>query len=48
MFGAMDDKLTERIENLDETEMSVSHLKNARTALSKYAKFIRSVIDQAD
>jgi|GEM_PF-1614804 len=48
MFGAMDDKLTERIENLDETEMPVSHLKNARTALSKYANFIRSVIDQAD
>lgn len=44
MFGAMDDKLTERIGNLDETEMSVNNLKNCRSALCKYAEFIKSVI----
>lgn len=44
MFRAMDAKLIERIDNLDETEMSVSCLTNARAALRKYAEFIHSVI----
>lgn len=48
MFTAMHNKLTERIEYYDETEMSRDVFYKARTALSKYAKFIRSVINQTD
>lgn len=44
MFSAMDGKLTERIENLDETEMPVASLMNGRTALRNYADFIRSIL----
>lgn len=44
MFSAMDAKLTERIKNIDETEMPVSRLVNARAALRKYAEFIKSLI----
>lgn len=43
MFNAMESKLTERIDNLDETEMPVASLKNCRAAIKKYAEFIKSV-----
>ncbi len=44
MFSAMDAKLEERIDNLDETEMPVDILENCRAALRKYAEFIKSII----
>ncbi len=44
MFSAMDAKLIERIDNSDETEMPVEILVNCRSALRKYAEFIKSII----
>lgn len=41
MFGAMDRKLTERINEMNETEMSLRQLENSRSALRKYAEFIK-------
>lgn len=43
MFDAIDDKLTERINEMNETEMSLGLLNNARTALRRYAEFIKSL-----
>lgn len=45
MFTAMDGKLTERINLMDETEMPVESIQNARTALRNYAEFIKSIIE---
>lgn len=44
MFSAMDAKLKERIDNLDETEMPVDSLENCRAALRKNTEFIKSII----
>lgn len=43
MFDAMDGKLTERIKEMNEAEMSLRFLENSRSALRKYAEFINSV-----
>lgn len=40
MFDTMNDKLTERIDSYDETEMNCEAFNNARSALKLYAKFI--------
>lgn len=45
MFTAMDGKLTERINLMDETEMPVDSIQNARTALRNYAEFIKSILN---
>lgn len=44
MFSVMDAKITDRLNNLDETEMPVGSLKNCRGALRKYSEFIKSII----
>lgn len=44
MFAAMDSKLTERIDNMDETEMPVASLENARAAIRKYSEFIKTLL----
>lgn len=44
MFSVMDDKISERINDYDETEMSRYALMNARAALSKYADFIKALV----
>lgn len=44
MFSAMDSKLTERIQWANDTEMPINDLQKGRTALRKYAEFIKSVI----
>lgn len=43
MFTAMDSKLTERIDNLDETEMPLDALKNCRSILRNYAALIKEI-----
>lgn len=43
MFDALDGKLTERINEKNETEMSLRQLENSRSALRKYAEYIKSV-----
>ncbi len=43
MFDAMDRKLTERISEGNETEMTLRQLENSRSALRRYAEFIRSL-----
>lgn len=44
MFSAMDSKLAERIDTANYTEMSEDGYRNARSALRKYAEFIKSII----
>lgn len=44
MFAEMNEEITERINAYDEEEMSRKVLINARSALRKYAEFIKSVI----
>lgn len=46
MFDAMDGKLTERINEMNETEMPLGSLNNSRTALRRYAEFIKSIVEQ--
>ena len=43
MFEALDDKLTERINEKNETVMSLRQLENSRSALRKYTEFIKSL-----
>lgn len=43
MFEALDGKLTERINDMNETEMSLRQLENSRSALRRYAEFIKSI-----
>ena len=43
MFEAMDGKLTERISEKNEAEMPLGSLNNARTALRRYAEFVKSI-----
>ena len=43
MFDAMDRKLTERIGEGNETEMTSRQLENSRSALRRYAEFIKSL-----
>lgn len=44
MFSAMNEKLTERINDFNETEMSREEFMIVRAALSKYAEFINCLI----
>lgn len=44
MFTAMDSKITERINTANYTEMSEESLLNCRTALRRYAEFIKYII----
>ena len=44
MFGAIESKLTERIDNIDETEMPIASLKNARSAIRRYNEFIQVIL----
>ena len=44
LFGILDFEIVERLDKLDETEMPVDGLENCRTALRKYAEFIKSII----
>lgn len=44
MFSKMDEKLTSRIDNYDETEMDRSALQNSRSALRLYADFIKETV----
>lgn len=43
MFDAMDRKLTERIYEDDEIEMTSRQFENSRSALRKYATFIKLI-----
>ena len=43
MFDALDGKLTERIKEMNETEMSLRQLENSRSALRRYSEFIKSL-----
>jgi len=43
IFKAMDDKLTQRITDENDTEMPLNSLNNSRSALRRYAEFIKSL-----
>lgn len=45
LFTELNTLLTERINNGDESEMPIDSLRNCRSALNKYAEFIKSIID---
>lgn len=44
LFGMLDFEIAERLDKLDETEMPVDRLEKCRSALKKYAEFIKSII----
>lgn len=44
IYLTKDFEIAERVDKLDETEMLVDSLENCRTAIKKYAEFIKSII----